>query len=319
MDKRQRLWLQSSVPRRSVSWERILRVIDADLASFCEQTIKKAPMTQEQLCKLMRVVAPETALALIHGAMITDSDTAVSFLKDKGLDHLVVNNSAEVEVVINRRADLSVFFDMIHSGVCLWRFDMRCSWADMAELQSTSLRDTDACYRVADGDSTWKFIKSIGVTNTNRFGDELLPLEGVFTPAQIKAMIQRADKPNDPLDLLTRTKHGRLSNLIWIAKRIGVSKCLSLRHHSTAVLMAGVIKSELDASGYEFMDEFVHSASLLEMITPSKWNYSKAHAYHCNGFSVTEALSLLDQGVDVNRAVAIRDGKIPSAVSSGWL
>lgn len=324
-------WLQEDVGlKRHISGYLIKRLIDPALSAACgisgEQysgTKYLIPsLSREQLLDVMSVTAPENALAMICGRGIKTKEEAVMFLEDNSLQSLLADNGEGVAEAISRRADLSRFVDIIaYRRVGLWRYPMQCSWADLAQLYSTSLRDSEVDFRLADGDSSWTYIKSIGISNVASYGEELLALEGIFTPQEVKTLVARANYPmKNPADTypLKSTKRDRLTALISIAKKLGVAATVELEVPGVFNILKSALGREPEAAACKFLDDFIKLSSASEL-DARKWNYGSAHSYYEQGFSVEEALRFITDGISLPRAEEIRSEGIAVPVSGGWL
>lgn len=335
MTKKQREWLQTSVTRTVVSGYSIRRLVDEQFAESCgirgtrdDDTSYRMPeISRGNLFDLLRVTNPENALALICGKGIITRDAATSFLESNGFQSLITDNESAVEEALSRKIDLSLLVDMVNDRkFCHWRYNMACSLADLAALQDTSLRDTDIDCALADGTVSWSFIKSVGITNIRRFGEEILPLEGVFTPEEIKSLISRAERDvNIPQDTHTvkTSKYERLMLLVNVAKEIGVQEAVSLQSPKVFTVLKNALKQVPDAESCRFMDDFAQRYS-----RDGHWPWrisdryllcQSVYAFHLRGFSAEDTIISIEQGIDAVQASAIRDKLVPKAVSSGWL
>jgi hypothetical protein len=278
------------------------------------------PISRAELFEVLRVAAPETVLALICGAGITSRKQAVAFLGSKGFQSCIINNDETVDEAISRKADLSLLLDVVNvRKVALWRYNMECSAVDLAELYGTSLRDLEIDYILADGGNTWAFIRKVGITNVRRFWEEVLALEGVCTPDEIKSLISRADREmGNPTELRSyaMTKIERIALLARIAKNIGTEATVALRSPGVFDILAHLSSKKPDAAACYFMDSFMQSVSRCKDV---KWSYGAVYEFHLDGFTAEETLQCLQQGIDARRAAGIRNESIPQSVSSGWL
>lgn len=324
-------WLQEDVGlKRHVSGYLIKRLIDPALSEACgisgeqyDGTKYLIPsLSREQLSDLMSLTAPENALAMICGRGIKTKEEAVAFLEDNDLHSLLADNKESVAEAISRRADLSKLIDMIaYKRVALWRYPMECSWADLSQLYSTSLRDSEVDFRLADGDSSWEYVKSIGISNVSSYGDELLSLEGIFTPQEVKTLVARANYPmKNPADTypLKSTKRDRLTALISIAKKLGVAATVELEVPGVFNMLKSAIGREPEAAACKFVDDFI-KLSNASGLDDRKWNYGSAHSYYEEGFTVEETLRFITDGISLPRAEEIRDEGIAVPISGGWL
>ena len=335
MIKKQREWLQSSIARPVVSGYSVRRLVDARFAEACgitgtwedDTSYRMSEISRADLFDMLRVVNPENALSMICGKGITTRESATEFLESNGFQSLIASNDSAVEEALSRRIDLSLLIDMVNDRkLCHWRYNMECSFADLAALQSTSLRDSDIDCALADGTVSWSFVKSVGVTNIRRFGEEILPLEGVFSPAEIKSLVSRAEGDvNIPADTHSSktSKYERLILLIHVAKGIGVQETVSLQSPKIFTTLESALKQVPDADSCRFMDDFVQRYSSIghwpSRISDRYRLCQSVYAFHTVGFSAEDAIIAMEQGIDAVRAAAIRDQLVPKAVSTGWL
>lgn len=336
MNRKQREWLDADVARADISGYSIKRLIDPWLAELSgitgdkfeeSDTLYDMPhLSRESLFDLLRVTVPENALALICGKHITSKEEAVSFLEANALESLIVDSGAMVDEAIARRVDLSLLLDMVKERrICHWRYNMSCSMVDLAALYGTSLRDMEVDFLLVDGGNTWSYIKSVGITNIRMFGEALLPLEDVYTPQEVHSIIARADREMDnPADRggLQLSKAERISLLSKTARAIGLDETLQLRSPGAFHTLRYHLGNTPDAAAARFMDEIIQLSSQegsMSLLAQKRWFYKASYLFHKQGFSPEDALGYMEQGIDVQRAAAIRDEGVPAAVSSGWL
>lgn len=308
----------------------IRRLVTPELSAACgiagerfdDSAYPMARLNREQLFGLMSVTAPETALAMICGQRITSKEDAIAFLRNHELESLLEDHSDSVDEAISRQADLSKFMNVIaDERLALWRHEMQCSWADLAEVYASSLIATDVDYRLADGDNTWSYVKSIGISNTYSYGGELLGLEGTFTPREVKTLVARSSLTmKNPAETYpsASTKRERLTALISISSKLGVGITASLRVPGVFNLLKSALGNEPDAAACKFMDEFVFVSNDKEL-DRRMWNYASSIAYHYEGFSAADAAMFIKDDISPERASAIRDGNVSASISSGWL
>lgn len=331
MKQTQQEWLQAKVSHEEpISGYLMRRLIAPELSAACEidgerfddTTYPMANMNREQLCGLMSVMSPENALAVICGKRIIDQEKAIAFLEQHGLESLFEDNRSRVDEAISRQADLSRFISIIaKERVALWRYGMECSWADLAEVYSTSLYETDVDYRLSDGDNTWAYVRSIGISNTYNYGGELLGLEGVFTPREVKKIVARSSlSMKNPAESypLKSTRRERLAALVSISKELGVAATVDLSVPGVFNILKSALGRKPEADACVFIDEFIRIACV-DDLDSRKWNYGSAHAYYEKGFNAEEALTLIKQDITPSRAAAVRDELVIPSISSGWL
>jgi hypothetical protein len=331
MKQTQREWLQAEISlKEPVSGYLIRRLVTPELSAACgitgarfdDSTYPMPSLSREQLFGMMSVTAPENALAMICGQRITSKEEAIAFLGRHNLEALLEDHSGSVAEAISRKADLSKFIDIIaDERVALWRHAMECSWADLAEVYSSSLAGTDVDFRLSDGDNTWSYVKSIGISNIYRYGGELLGLEGKFTPREVKMLVARSELPmKNPAEKypLTSTRRERLTALISISRRLGAEDTASLRVPGVFNLLKSALGHEPDAAACKFMDDFVFM-SIDKEVDSRTWGYASAYAYHAEGISPEDAVAFIKDDISPERAAAIRDGRVSPSISSGWL
>ena len=328
MKQSQQEWLRSEVGRdKPISGFSIKRLVQAELSAACgisgsrfgDKEYLMPRLSRRQLFGMMRITAPESALAVICGQGITSAQEVEAFLRDHGLQSLLVDNTASVDEAISRQADLTLFIDVIaEQKVGLWRYPIECSWADLAELYGTSLRDMEIDYLLADGGNTWSYIKSIGISNVFNYGEELLALENRYTPSEVKMLVKRSNFGiSNPLTKYRpkTTKRERLASLIAVANRLGVQATVKLSVPSVFNIIEKTSKKAPDVEACTFLDEYIK----LLASTTREPDYASAYSYHEVGFNAEEAVRLVNEGISPERAAAIRDGAVVAAVSSGWL
>lgn len=315
---------QSVVPRYLLSGKQIKRIVAPEMILFHgitepESYYSTPELTQHELAGMLKAAAPETVMLLLCMYGVLSTQALRDFLIDHGFSHLVVDNSGQVEECLANKRDLGIFLDIMSSeSVSTWKFGMECSWSDFLALSSTSLRGSEVEYRIVDGINTWRFIKSVGIGNVNRYGEEILGLEDRYTPDQIKLMIRRLEEPffYPPHYSITFTKREQLSSVIKAANLIGLEAAVAMKMPILVQILTDFKGDINQVEHFRFIEEFLLAVKVTDSRGP---HYRKIFSYYTLGLSVDDALLFSSLGIDPQRASEARDRGVTAPVAGGWL